>query len=543
MSVVEELRLARHAYESRAWTATSERLEALDRQQPLDVDDLVRWGIASYLQGDLAGSARVLRRGHEEHVRDDPCAASRCAFWLGLCATETGQGAVAGGWFAQAAADLEEAPEDCPERGYLMLPRAMAAIDAGDLDAAEEALEAARTCGERHGVADLVVAGTAFLGRVRLERGGVAEGFALMDRAMTLLLSSPGMTPILAGQVYCGLVEACQWVGDLERVRQWTAELVRWCAAQPDLVPYTGQCAVHRGQLMALDGALDDALEEFRLASERYELLGAPFAAGLARYEEGEVHRLRGEHEEARRCFDEAAESGHDGQPGRALLGLAAGEGAAVLPGLERAMAEARGVSERLRVLPAVVRVAVESGDLERAGAAVRDLAELAASTGLVTVRARARAAEGSLALAGDDPAGALPALREAHRLWVRVGAPYEVARVRAEIGRACAALGDAEGARVEWQVARRGFVAVGARPDARRVGELLGDTSGTHGLTARELEVLGLVAAGLTNPQIAARLYLSEKTVSRHLGNIFTKLDVRSRTAAAAWALRHDLA
>lgn len=542
MSVLEDLQLARHAYESRAWTVTSERLAALDRQQPLSVEDLVRWGIASHLRGDVEGCGRVLRRGHEESARDDPCAAALCAFWLGLCAMETGQGAVAGGWFAQAAADLEAVPQDCPERGYLMLPRAMMAIDAGDLAAAEEALEQVRACGERHQVPDLVVSGTAFLGRIRLDRDDVAGGLALMDRAMTGLLSS-AMTPILAGQVYCGVVEACQWIGDHDRVRQWTAELVRWCEAQPDLVPYTGQCAVHRGQLMMLDGALAEACVEFRLASERYALLGAPFAAGLARYEEGEVHRLRGDLDDARRCYDEAAETGHDGQPGRALLGLVAGDGAAVLRGLERALAEAHGASQRLRVLPAIARAATETGDLDRAERAVDDLSGLAASTGVPSVRARAAAAAGALALARGGPADALPLLREAHRLWVRVRAPYEVARVRADMGRACAALGDPDGARVEWRVARRAFAELGTGPDERRVGALLDPAPGPDGLTPREVEVLGLVAAGLTNPQVAARLYLSEKTVSRHLGNIFTKLGVRSRTAAAAYALRHDLA
>ncbi|WP_153396421.1 helix-turn-helix transcriptional regulator, partial [Ornithinicoccus halotolerans] len=365
VTVVEELELARRAYEGQAWTETSARLAALDQQAPLAVDDLIRWGTACHLRGDREQSRRLLQRGHDQAAGEqDPCAAARCAFWLGMSHVETGQHAVAAGWFSRAGEHLERGPEDCPERGYLLLPQALMRLEGGDLAGAQEAVEQVRAVGERHQVPDLQVVGTHVLGRLRLYRDDIAGGLTLLDHAMTGLLSSR-LTPILAGQVYCSTVEACQELGDLDRVRQWTAALVQWCQEQPDLVPYTGQCAVHRGQLMALDGALDDACQEFRLACERYQQIGAPFAAGLARYEEGEVHRLRGEYDAARGCYDEAAEHGHDGHPGRALLALATGDEDAALPGLERALAESTGPVRRLRVLPAVARVATETGELD----------------------------------------------------------------------------------------------------------------------------------------------------------------------------------
>ena len=139
-------------------------------------------------------------------------------------------------------------------------------------------------------------------------------------------------------------------------------------------------------------------------------------------------------------------------------------------------------------------------------------------------------------------PSGALPYLRKSRQLWARVECPYEVARVRLLTGRALTALGDEGSARQELEAARDAFLALGAAPMVDEVARLLEPARLPGGLTAREVEVLRLVASGRSNPQIAADLTLSEKTVARHLSNIFTKLDVGSRTAAAAYAYEHGL-
>jgi DNA-binding CsgD family transcriptional regulator len=154
---------------------------------------------------------------------------------------------------------------------------------------------------------------------------------------------------------------------------------------------------------------------------------------------------------------------------------------------------------------------------------------------------ARAAHAEGLVALAQGEPARALPVLRHAAQLWGRLDARYECARSRVLVGRALRELGDEDSAVGEFAAACHVFDAVGARPDARATRTLLTPAL-PAGLTGREVEVLRLVASGRSNPEIARDLVLSEKTVARHLSNIFTKLDVRSRTAAAAYAFEHHL-
>ena len=150
--------------------------------------------------------------------------------------------------------------------------------------------------------------------------------------------------------------------------------------------------------------------------------------------------------------------------------------------------------------------------------------------------------ASGAVELAGGDAAGALPYLRKAQQLWTRTESPYERARVQVLTGRALAALGDAQSSRRELEAARSAFRRLGARPAADEVSALLAPGAIPAGLTAREVEVLRLVASGRSNAQIATDLVLSEKTVARHLSNIFGKLDVGSRTAAAAYAFEHGL-
>jgi DNA-binding CsgD family transcriptional regulator len=167
------------------------------------------------------------------------------------------------------------------------------------------------------------------------------------------------------------------------------------------------------------------------------------------------------------------------------------------------------------------------------------ELDEVAASSGSAMVAAMATQVRGAVELVDGDAEAALVSLRRAWQLWEEIGAPYQSARTRALIGEACAVLGDHDAAALELEAARAGFERLGAGPDLAR---LAGVHSETHGLTARELEVLRLVAAGRTNRQIAAELVVSEHTVARHLQNIFGKLGVSSRTAATAFAFERHL-
>ncbi len=146
-------------------------------------------------------------------------------------------------------------------------------------------------------------------GRLLLYTGRVAEGLALLDEAMVGVAAGEVST-IFAGNVYCSMIEACQEIADFDRAARWTSTLTAWCDQQPGLVPFTGQCAVHRGQIMRAQGAFDEALTEFDFAVRRYRDGGALDAIGLAMAERGDVLRVRGDLPGAAAAYDKAISLG-----------------------------------------------------------------------------------------------------------------------------------------------------------------------------------------------------------------------------------------
>jgi DNA-binding CsgD family transcriptional regulator len=501
---------------------------------------------------DLATAAELLGR-HDETVRalqqafacwqrgGDHAPAVRCAFRLAMSSASHGEPALFAGWTSRAEGLVADIDVDGPERGWVAFLRMYRAIGSGAYADAAVAADEATLVGRRHRDADLVALGLCSQGRLALYAGRVADGLALLDEAMVRVVAGEA-SPIIAGHVYCAAIEGCQEISDFGRVAEWTAALERWCVAQPGLLAFTGQCAVHRGQLMRIRGEWSAALDEFEQASHRYRQLGSPDAAGLAAYEAGDVHRLRGDWEQADVAYRVAADHGYDPQPGLAMLWLARGQVVAARGAIDRLLAEAGGPVQRCRLLPAAVDVLVASGDAVRAREVTGELASLATAFGCESQQAMAAHAAGAVELAAGDAPGALPYLRKAHRLWTRAGSPYERARVQVLMGRALAAVGDAGSSRRELEAARSTFRQLGAGPAADEVSRLLAPPTLPAGLTAREVEVLRLVASGRSNAQIATDLVLSEKTVARHLSNIFGKLDVGSRTAATAYAFEHGL-
>jgi len=189
-----------------------------------------------------------------------------------------------------------------------------------------------------------------------------------------------------------------------------------------------------------------------------------------------------------------------------------------------------------------LVTVTLAAGAMEEAERALIELGHLARNMGSSALDAEFARAQGEFALAGGHPEAALPELRRSADAWRQLGAPYETARTCVLIAHSCRVLGDEEGAQLELESARESFAQLGARRDRHAVDALLDTSSPGHGLSARELQVLQLVAAGKTNRSIASELFLSERTVHRHVSSIFDKLGVRSRTEAATYAVEHHL-
>jgi DNA-binding CsgD family transcriptional regulator len=450
-----------------------------------------------------------------------------------------GEGAVASGWTARADRLLDGVDGDVVERGYLRARHMFAAVQDGRFPDAHAAAVAVADYGRRYGDADLVALGLVAQGRMLLYAGDVPAGLRLLDEAMVAVATGE-LTAIFAGEVYCTMIEGCQEVSDFGRVAEWTEALHAWCEAQPDLVLFTGQCAVHRAQIMRLRGAFADAVDELDLAERRYLAAGWPAPAGLAMAERGDVLRTVGDLDGAELSYAAADRYGHEPQPGRALLRLAQGRVEEAAGTVRRLLAEPRDDVHRSQLLPAAVEVLLAAGAVDDAATVAGELDTLADRFGCPGLVGWAGHAGAAVAIAADDPASALPRLRRSQGVWAGLHAPYEAARCRALTGRAYRALGDDGSADVQLAAARETFDALGVRGDPVVAAAAVTDLPA--GLTPREVEVLRLVAAGRSNAEIALALVLSEKTVARHLSNIFGKLAVASRTAAAAYAFEHRL-
>jgi DNA-binding CsgD family transcriptional regulator len=535
------VQLGREAFARRAW---GDARALLGSSGQLGADDLERLAIAAHLVGRDEESAQAWARAHREHIRlGNPDRAAGCAFWLGFALLLRGDIAQSDGWLARGERLVEQNGLTGAGRGLLLLAQFFVTLDRGDHTGAQAL--AAEIADIAHRVDDLDVLAFGLLARglATLSLGQISRGVKLLDEAM-VSVTTVEVSPIVTGIVYCAVIEACMDLGDLRRATEWTGALHRWCATQPDLVPYRGQCLVHRSQILQASGAWVEAEAEAEHACRR---LSDPLhpALGLALYQQGELHRLRGELADAERAYREASEHGREPAPGFALLRLAQGSVDAAVAAVRRMVEESRGRLTRPVILAAAVEIQLAAGDVEAARTAVHELVEVADVVDTPLVRAVADYAAGAVLLADDDAAAALPALRRACAGWRQLDMPYDAARARVQIAVACRALGDSDAADLELDAARVTFERLGARPDLARVAELTRSPRSpgpSSVLTAREREVLRLVAAGHTNREIATALGISEHTVARHLQNIFAKLTLPSRAAATAYAYEHGL-
>ena len=531
---------ARGAVAARSWARARAAFGEADASAALTAADLEAWGLAALMSGHDRESDAVRERAHHAYLdAGDPHGAARVAFWLGLTLLMRGEPARAHGWFARPRSILTA--ETFPKsvwRGYECLNLGMGALMGGRGEQSRDLLAEALDIARRHRDPDLELLARNGHGQALLALGEMAAGMAELDEVM-VLATTGASDPQAVGQVYCAAIIVCRGCLDLNRSAEWTEALTRWCESQPGLVHYRGQCAVHRSEVLQLQGRWDAATHEVATILQRLEQEPdrADVALGMAHYQRGELHRMRGESREAEQAYRDALAAGHDPQPGLALLRAAQGRTESAMVALKRALTESRTEFVRTRLLPAQVEIALVAGDLAEARSAVAHLASAAGRLDSAYLEAVHAQCAGALALAEDQPGDAIASLRTALRGWSALKAPYDAARCRVLVARACRLLGDVETADLEIEAARRAFTELGARHDLSLLDAERGRPVAPDGLTAREVEVLRLLATGQSNRQIAELLVLSERTVARHVANIFVKIGVGSRAAATAYA------
>jgi DNA-binding CsgD family transcriptional regulator len=507
-------------------------------------DELERQATAAYLSGADDEAQALWTRAHAEHLRnEDIPRAARCISWIVLDLFNHREWARGSGWLARGLSLLDSV-DDSPAHGLLSVLDSRNRLRQGDTDAAAEAAYRATDLSRQFDDPELYVFSRLALALVHARAGKNAEAASLFDEIM-VGVTVDDVSPIAAGVVYCAVIEACRSTFDFGRAREWTVALDRWCSTQPRMVAFRGKCLVHRSEILRNSGAWSEALAEAQRACDWSGPQPSSFLypAGAAFYELGEIHRLRGDVQEATAAYRRASEHGHAPEPGLTLLQFASGKRDLAATAIRRLLSERQASVFRAEILLAAVEILTSAADFATAGAAANELAELSDQHDALPLKAMAAEAMGQMRLVEGDLSAALRSLREAWKLWQDLDVPYRAARVRVTLGQACRQLGDHVAAEFELDAARRFFLGVSAQPDLARIDTMTSArTADTHGLSAREVQVIELVAAGKTNRQIARQLSISVRTVDRHVSNILLKLNLPSRSAATAYAHKHDL-
>ncbi len=453
-----ELAIARKAYDARAWRDAREAYALAASHVVLEPDDLEQFARSALLTGDDEAYVDGLARASRAWASNgDLARAAECACYAAMNLGFRGEWVLASGWHARAEELLKDDDRDCAAKVLACGLQAIPLLQAGAADAAydrfRQAAEIASRCGEPSSAAMVRIG----VGQCLVGLGRVAEGIAQLENVMLSVIEGE-VNPIVSGIAYCSVIGACSQAFDPKRASDWTRALSRWCEEQPDLVPFRGQCLVHRAQIMQMRGLWPDAMEQIDDACTQLSAPPGHPAVGSAYYEQAELYRLRGDLSQAERSYALAAEFGQETQPGLALLRLVQGRVDAARAGIIRALAEIPNGLLRAPLLAAGVEIAIAAADLDAAESASTELSSIAAAHDSVLLTAMATQAAGAVMLARGAWAEALPVLRRSWNAWQDVDAPYFAARVRVLVGQACRDSGDLDATRMELDAARGGL-------------------------------------------------------------------------------------
>lgn len=525
----DELRSARDAYSRGDWRAAYDHFGRAQQTAELNTDDLSCYGMAAWRLGHGRQSMQLSEQAFNRLIAaDDVHGAAMKAVEVALQWFNGGDLTITRVWLNRARRLHEKVPDD-RILAYLLYVDSLVAIDEGRNDyaavRAEELEEVTRRldspgfnalCWTANGVTMIPFART-------------SEAFAQLDEAMMPVLAD--QVPVdWAGDIYCAVIYECHRLADFNRMKTWFEAMELWRKGpQVSTSWYGTTCEFHK---MDLHSATKDYHQvEERLINALTAMGDFPTTAGKGYYELGEIRRRQGNIDGARTAFAKAREHNRDPQPGEALLRCQLGEAVAAWNDLRIAIDSEHDAINRVRLLPAAVEIALARDRVDEADQYCADLEAAAEKFDSPGFRAWALQARGEVLVKQGREAEALPVLQDALRRYRNTQCRYEMAQVYDTMSQARRACGDTAGAESDAATAESIYQQLGA--ESTRMGN--GEAPG--GLTKREVEVLARIAAGASNREVAKQLFISDKTVGRHLANIYVKLGVSSRTAAAAWA------
>jgi DNA-binding CsgD family transcriptional regulator len=534
----------RDSFKKDRWQEAYDALNKAGLEKISDPEDLELLALSAYLIGRESEGMDLLAAVYKAYLKkNNQGKAVYCAFWLGMIYMSHGEKAQSSGWFARANRIIENSVEDCAENGLLLIPMALQHMHSGQAEKAYNLFDKAVQMGIRFSNPDLTTLGQLGCGQVLIFSKKIDRGTKLFDEAMVAVISDE-TSPLVSGLVYCAVIETCQKIFDLNRAREWTNALSRWCIEHKELIPYRGQCLVRRAEIMQLNGDWPEAIKQLKQACTLLTRPPAETAAGLAYYQYGEMLRFQGDYDHALELYAQASKWGFNPQPGLASLRFAQGKKDVALAALKQIEKEKKDPATRSTFLPAYALIMVESNELELAQKAADELEAIAMTFKAPLLGARAAQITGHVYMVKGDYDSALNHLKSALDTFQDLDDLYDMARTRMLLGQVYQKLGDKDSAMLESENARQAFSQLGALPDLKQMDALLPPQKQTlpFMLSKRESEVLQLLAKGHTNKKIASDLFLSERTIDRHVSNIFSKLGVSSRAAATAQAYKHKL-